>query len=374
MWPVSTKFLDYIRGPHQMTARIEVWVAGVQVNPALAYTDGEVTFDAERDVRGSLSATLQLFDRDLATDPLTEDRPLDIYGQELRPFRGVRYPDGTEEEVPLGRYIVDGFDYATRQTEVRVNATDHSLFVSDDRFLSPRNPTSAPMAKDYIQTLITETLPTATFTTADWDTAPTTTVPDSTVWDEDRWKACRELALSLGRDLYPGRDGVWRLAEIGDPNNLAIPVAWTVDTGPMGVLLQAQSSESREPIYNAVVARGESNGETPPVQAVAYHTDSESPARWGGPFGKKPRFYASPLLLDVDMCQKAADTLLARYLGVDRKLGLSTVPNPALDPGDVIDLVGERGTHDRYLVTSLGIPLQPDGTFTATARTQQPKD
>src|SRR5690606_24391248 len=101
----------------------------------------------------------------------------------------------------------------------------------------------------------------------------------------------RDLAESLGKLVWWDGEGTLRVADAPDAT---VPV-WHVRAGRHGVLVSAQRRVTRQGIYNAVVAQGEATSGTP-ARAVVVDDGPLSPTRWGGPFGKVPRFYSSPLL------------------------------------------------------------------------------
>jgi hypothetical protein len=125
-------------------------------------------------------------------------------------------------------------------------------------------------------------------------------------------------------------------------------------------------SVSNESVYNAVVALGgSSNSDIPPVSAVAIDDNPASPTRWGGPLGKKPKILEQDELLGtVELCQAKADLLLQYYVAESRTLDMTALPNPALEPGDVVAISMLDGTVENHLLVSTSIPLGI-GTWTA---------
>jgi hypothetical protein len=114
-----------------------------------------------------------------------------------------------------------------------------------------------------------------------------------------------------------------------------------------------------------------SESAVPPWSAVSYDLDPESPTVWGGPFGKKPLIYQDDLLDTKEKCQAKADELLAFYRAEDRYLDFSAIPNPALEPDDVVQVSMLDGTTENHLITRMTIPL---GLGAWTADTLSNKD
>jgi hypothetical protein len=153
---------------------------------------------------------------------------------------------------------------------------------------------------------------------------------------------------------------------------LADAAVWQVDAGASGVMVEAVRKTGRTQTYNAVVARGERLDGTLPVQATVVDSDSSSATWWDGPFGKKPRFYSSPLILDSGQAAGVAAALLAKVTGWTKVIVLDTPGNPALDASDVILVKYPDGSTESHIIDQLTIPLSPDGSMHITTRTYTP--
>jgi hypothetical protein len=95
-----------------------------------------------------------------------------------------------------------------------------------------------------------------------------------------------------------------------------------------------------------VVARGEPQDGTAPVQAVALDTDPSSPTYAGtgpgtSPYGRVTYFYSSPLLTTVPQAQSAANTILAENVGAGATYTLNVPYDPTISAGDVISVRGK---------------------------------
>jgi hypothetical protein len=120
-----------------------------------------------------------------------------------------------------------------------------------------------------------------------------------------------------------------------------------------GALLGSVVGESREAVYNAVTASGENlSDDFPPVTATVVDSDPTSPTRWDGPWGKRRRFYASPLLTSTGQASRAAAAILATSTGQARTLTISAVCNPALEDGDVIYHDGKLFIADSFSIST----------------------
>jgi hypothetical protein len=152
------------------------------------------------------------------------------------------------------------------------------------------------------------------------------------------------------------------------------PRSWDVAT--------TQSSISAAGDVGYVVTRGNANT-TPGPQfgvdslkctalaawySVAYDDDPRSPTYYLGPFGLVPRFVSNPLIKSQVMGDRVAATQLRNHLGVTRSVNFSAVPNPALDAGDVVEIVYENGLVENHVIDVVTIPLAPSGEMTGETR------
>lgn len=67
------------------------------------------------------------------------------------------------------------------------------------------------------------------------------------------------------------------------------------------------------------------------------------------------------------MCEKAAATILAKYSGANTSIDCEAVPNPCLDPGDLIKVTRPDTGTSLYRPLSVEIPLTVEGTVKLTA-------
>src|SRR5690606_29436988 len=110
---------------------------------------------------------------------------------------------------------------------------------------------------------------------------------------------------------------------------------------------------------NVVVARGEPQDGSTPVQAVAIDSDPSSPTYAGtgpgtSPYVRVTRFFSSPLIETVSQAQSAAETILAEHVGQGAGYTLLRPYDPTVDAGDVISVDGRALAVDAVTVDLLG--------------------
>lgn len=183
-------------------------------------------------------------------------------------------------------------------------------------------------------------------------------------WDlaADPWAAVQEIAAVMGAECYCDADGVFRIAELPDP--ATVEPVWTIAAGEGGVYISADRGMSLDGVHNAVLAYGE-NAEsgTAPVSSLVVDGDPDSPTYWGSAFGHRPAFYSSATLITTGQCTAAATLKLRAAQAPNASADISSLPNPALEPGDVIRALYPDGLKEIHQVASFTVPLEVGGDF-----------
>lgn len=360
MRDVSDRFLTTIRGSHNACFRARVCTTfQTGTNPAgteIPILGGDVLMAATADIRSTLDLTTS-YDW-----PRNAAGLLAPYGNEIYVERGIEYGNGQREWVGLGYFRIDTPDQDQAPGgPIQIAAPDRMAGIIDARFLTPRQFAATMTRGQLVQLLVQEVYPAATIS---WDS---TAVRDGQVGrsitaDRDRYATLRDLVTSLGKVGYWRYDGVFR---VETPPAISSTPSWDVSSGRNGVLVKLSRQITRVGIYNVVVSSGEATDTTPPVWAAVADLNPASPTYYRGRFGPVPRFYTSPFLTTVDQCRGASAVLLRKSLGLPYSLNLDAVPNPALEPDDVIRV----GT-ERHLVDTAKITLDPTTPITIQTRKQ----
>lgn len=375
MLAVSPGFLAALAAPQKVTCRAHADKGGVRLHNNVPIVGGYVEVDAGSITRRRL--TLEVAPQmntytyeDRPAMPTRDTDPLAPFGQELTVEWGLTYIGGVTEWLPLGVFRIDDVRGSLLgDTSVQITGVSREAHVADDRFSAPYT-ASSPSALSLIAALIHETLPTAEVVAqASMDRrVPTTT------WDEDRWGAITDLAESIAAVVYCDPYGRFVIADA--PTADTHPV-WMVAAGVGGVMVSAASSASRSSVYNRVVVRGESpSSDAPPVRGEATDTDPTSPTRWGDPlggsWGKRTRFMYLPTVTDSAQAATVARAALFRYVGAASTMDVTSVPNAALEAGDVVDYITDPrdigGSLRRHAVDSFRVPLLAGGAFPMATR------
>ena len=341
MRPVSSAFLDAVTGSHTMAIRARAVPYGqTGVTPTggvtLLATGGDVQYDAVADIRATIDLTISAIDPDTG-DPLwpaNASSVLTPYGaHELFVERGIAFGGGSIEYVGLGYFRIDNVDQPDAPDgPIRLSGKDRMSMVVDSKLTTPVVFSASDTVGDLVQTLIDGAIDGVTI---EWDdNTDSDPVGRSGFTDDDnRYGFFKEIITGVGKIGYFDHRGILVIRTPPDPRSRP---AWAVARGAGGVLVSASRSLSREGVANGVLATGESVDTEPPVSALVVDNDPFSPTYWGGPFGRIPRTYASPLLTSAAQCQLAAATVLRRSTGLPYNVDFTAVPNSALEVEDVI--------------------------------------
>ncbi|WP_406160994.1 DUF5047 domain-containing protein [Streptomyces canus] len=362
MYTVTPRFLETLTTSHSMVARADVHYAGALLKADIPIADGSVTIDRGSKIRRSLSLTVS----DPALLPWNAIDPLAVYGQTLVVSRGIRYSNGLSEMVPLGTFRIDEPQGDVHFGPVTLTGKSSECYIIDDKFLTPKTTRGYANCVDAMSALIRETLPDAVIVNA---TAggrnPAVAI---TTWDAnaDRWDAVQQIALSMQAEIYV--DALDRFVIADVPEVLSSRVVWDINEGEGGTLMSASRQMSRTAVYNAVVASGENTASnSAPVSAVAYDSSPTSPTRWGGPFGRVPKFISSSLWTTAGACQAAANYALFDAIAPNVTTSIDSIPNPALEGGDCLR-IGYASRKELFILQSATVPLTAEGSFSIGLR------
>lgn len=367
MRPVSDAFLRTVVGSHRVFARARVCETFQTGTAPTGYeipiVDGDVRADASADVRASLDlSTPGIDDSYRGMWPVRPDGLLAPYGNEVFVESGINYGNGTVEIVSLGYFRVD----STVQDDgpngvIRLTGSDRMAGIIDARLTTPIQFDAGTSVETVFEQLVHEVYPTASI---EYDfVASGSTFTTSHVAEEDRFGFLNDVAKSRGKIMYWDYRGVLRVESPPDPSTPVYEIA----TGRGGTLVRLTRSLSRQGVYNAVVARGESVEGEAPVTATVVDNNVTSPTYWNGKFGRVPRFYYSSFLTTYSQAVSAATSILQQAIGLPYSISLDAIPNPALEPYDPIRIVMPDST-DVHVIDSLTIPLTSERVMTGSTR------
>jgi hypothetical protein len=352
VYPVSDRFLQRITENHDPVTRVQLFLTDGRVVD-LEHTGGSVTVDRSQAIRRTCTVTCA----DPTRIPRTPADQLATYGARLQIRRGVDYGDGTQETVPLGVFRLDAVSGDVTQGPVTLQGKDLSAVVADDKFTAPYRVTGTVVSA--VSELIRRSLPTADVISSIVDGPIGTRIFDT---EADPWAGCQEIAAAAGAEVYANADGVFVIATL--PDLLTTDPVWSIEAAEGGAYISANRAMTSDNVYNGVLARGENTSDlVAPVQYLATDTDTGSPTYWGGPYGRRPMFHTSATLVSLSACQNAATLKLAQAKAPNASGDISSLPNPALEPGDVLRIAHEDGTRELHQAAAFTVPLDLGGDF-----------
>lgn len=355
MWAMrSARFDATVRQSATMIVLADVLSSGSLVQSGLAVSDGSVTHDRTQIVRRKLQ--LAIADPTLVPVDITD--LLQPYGNEIRVWSGFDYGDGSSELIPVGTFGIRTTAWDDPAGLLTVQASDRMQLVSDERFPVPRTLSGASIINT-IAALLAEVIPYAGFTSA---AGVVDALLPQYVTDNDRAGTIAALAGILGAEVVSDQLGDFIIQPVPDPDDTPV---WTVDAGANGVLVTAAPSVSRENVRNAMMVNGQATGAAPAPSSglnsagdpVCADYDPASPTYYYGPFGQVPGFITSSAFTSAAQCQVAGFAALLNYKGAVRSIDFSSLTQPALETGDVVQTVYSDGTREQHILDQLTTPL-----------------
>ena len=369
----TQRFLNELHGSHTVVSYVDI-TAPNQATKRLVATDGEINVDRTAQYRRA--GRIECIDPLLEYVPDGDFGELTPFGTEVRPYRGVRYSDGTEEVVPLGVFRISRSRFqessGNNSAGVRISLElfDRSRVVSRDKFINPYSIPQGSNVIDSIKVILARTFPDLQY---DSISSPlTTTAPIVYNTSDDPWVAVTDLATSVGCEIYFDVNGWVVIAPPTDIDALPAPDFEYVE-GPRSTMIDLSKEFSDEPGFNGVIVTGESHSdELPPVRAEAWDMEPSSPTYRYGPYGEVPQFTTDNNVKTVEDAQKVADSLLKGMIGFSSQLSVSSWTNPALEAGDVVQVKRLRlGVDELYAVDAFTVPLRKDGVQSLKLRTRR---
>lgn len=367
MKSVSPSFLAAVASSHNIALHVDAYYDGELIVADLPVTEGTVKLTRTDMVRAVLDCTIADPIGDLV--PRRKADALNVYGQELHVRAGVEWPT-REETVSLGWFRIQSFkaderwtlapnevDWIRSGANIVVSGMDRMAKVVDDRFVTQLQPVPGNSCLDEIIRLVSGIVPVGAI---DADVyAADRTAPIGLVYEEDRAEAIAKLAASINAYCYIDGDGSLRVR-----STTPIDSGLVIGAGTSGVAISIDTTNSRDGIYNAVVAKGEDGASVAPYQSVAYDRDPSSPTHWDGPFGHVPGFFSSPFITTQNAADTSARTRLINLKKEqEQQFSVSIVPNQAIEPDDIFTLVLPSQVGVKVKVVEATIPLGPQAAM-----------
>lgn len=382
MWPVSDAYQEVLAGPHRIEQVADVLVGDEVAYYGLPVTGGSITVSSRQRTRRSCDLTItphlpistyeQIPALAASVTGVDGTHPLRWTGPEIHVRRGLRYPSGDVEWVPVGVFRIDGgMGSLVQGSAVQVSGVSRESWLTDDNRSGGVYTTTGGTATSLIRARILATAPGAEILIS---TRQDRIVPASSADDADAWATVERLAESIGAVAYCDAAGRFIVTDQPNKNTAASSL---IRAGVGGTLVTADGGGDRTDVVTGVTVTGATpTGSATPLVGTAYNDDVTSPTRRGDPstglFGWAMLHLSDPTLLTHADCQRVAAAELAKRTGALTGIGLSAIPMAHLEALDVIDIAtdGDRipETVSRHVVDSYTLDLAAGGGFSITTR------
>lgn len=348
-------------GTYQPIVVVDAFLGGKLMAANIPVISGSLAITGGQNIRSRLTMTVADASGLLTPKP---GAPLSPWGGELHVKAGVmvgQIPElvslgwfpimtatTTEEWVTYYRPQEPDRPYrVSRGLSVAVEAVDRAQIISDARFEDRVQPSHSSVL-DEIATLLRGVVP---FRVPGGITDHQ--IPSGTTYDDDRLGTFAKLANVCNCDPIIDPNGIATLL----PQAPTTAPVWTIGAGTDGTLVAFSRKLDRDKIYNAVIARTAESTSGLYLQGRAVVTDG--PLRYDGPLGRIPYFESLPVVTTQAAINRAAATTLARLTTRrTQSVDITTVPNYALEVGDVITLECPYGFINGE-ITVITYPLVP---------------
>jgi hypothetical protein len=364
VWPRSERWDATVTRTHDLLAYADFLVDGDVLLSTFDNLDIGLVAGSVRVAEGAIrrTASVSLVDSAGLLVPVVEKNLIIPGTCELRLWAGVRYWDYTPAEkhfgddteyVPIFTGPILDYDLSN-YPQVELTCSDRMWYVQRP-FSTPYTVVAGQAIDDAIESLLKAKVPPAKLEVNLPISNHTTSL---LVYDEqaDPADALRSLGTASGWTVYVDSMGTF-VAE-DEPELDESHAVMTYEAGPSGALIRPNVTGSVQNVINTWIVTGESPSETALTPwAKVVDDDPTSPTYVRGTYDEQPRFIHSPILKTDAQCLLAANTYRKREGGIADSVSVTVLPNPALEKGDVVKVVG--GLVDRYvIVDSFELNLQ----------------
>ncbi|ALE74940.1 hypothetical protein AD006_01195 [Pseudonocardia sp. EC080610-09] len=350
-------------------ARIVDETPSFGLNPAgeeIPILSGDVKLEAFSDIKSTLDLEVpgEWFDKVLP------------FGKELFVERGVDYGDGSVEWIGLGYFRIDDIDQDDAPDgPIKISGTDRISRMMENRTLWAAPPTLPSYPAQTLKVAFDRWINADPHNTGN----PNQDGYGMFLFDivPINWLALNPNSYGTGGAMVEDSTYEWcqnRLSEIGPftmrfnhKGELDIistdvttkPVVYKATPGEN--LIKWSRGVSRDGVAN-IVTVSSSDPEYPGVFFVGYN---QAPMfGWTTEFGQVVSRYSSPILKTNAAAESAAFTRLSKMAAPSVASSVMVIPNPALEPLDVIEVTPEVGIAQKHYIDSVTIPLSVEREVT----------
>jgi hypothetical protein len=370
----SDRFNAAIVGSHRIATMVELYMADTLVatykddDPYNYVTGGFITMDRAATPRRSGYITLTdaspsgvLVPSGLSTDQLN------VLGAEFRPYRGITFPDGTKEYVPLGVFLITNLEVAESGNGMYMKAQgyDRSRRVKRGGFVDVFAVAAGTNYVTAIQQILSQAYPQIQY----GNVASTTYTTPLLVYTpgKDPWAAATDMATAIGYELYFDPHGQCNIMPPRDLSSVSTPDFFYTE-GANATFMSEQIYYDADEKPNWIIVTGEAPGNVP-IKAEAKDTNTASPTYIYGPYGKNVKAITASDINSLAVAQARANNELALALGGAQMVYLTTVPNPAMDIDTLCRLTRAKAKlNGDFVMEQMTIPMSAEAAASVGLR------
>lgn len=382
--PPAAVIAELTSGLVRINRRVEIYESdGVTpfdiTNWNARLVDGSITIDRDRDERRSCDFLLDNTDGALINDPYDGF----WYDKILKAFWGIRYYDSDPAvmrwkrwETQIGEFMIDRLDEDRFPNAVKATGRDYAKKCIMSKLSTSLSFSTGLRVEDIIRALaancgITKFAMPITNQAYQRDLVFTR--------GQDRWEVMKQLADTIGYEVYFRADGALTMRPYPDPTTSAIAWSFSQDYGGTLVKYSRSSNDSRmfNHVYVSGAALGADVGDGNPddapasevIFAEAKNTDPSSPTRIAR-VGDRVQEFESDLFTSVAQAQSYANTMLSIGALEEYTMSFESAIIPWLDGSDIVEIVEDNVTDftpRRFLLSAFTLPMKL-GPMSGTAR------
>lgn len=369
MYAVSDEFLVSVKNSGLRKTVVDVYYGSTTPIAAnVPVTECTISADRTADIRRAGTITVSSYDVSSAIF-------LPV-GTEIAIRSGVVFPDGTEELVPMGVFIVE-----TNSVQDGIGKTismsfnDRGKALTDLPSLFPQTfQLAGKLASELIIHYSDYAFIGKWYTPTIFQDAslPDYKIPGGFLLEGTHWEIIQKLAEGMGGEAFFNTDGdlvIQPVPSISSSTSVGDTVL-TIGAGEGGALIEANRTRSRSDTYNIVAFYGAQTAAGAQARAYIYDSNPASPTYYWGNFGKKSIRFDNEMLITNAQCLSAATAKLADLTGLSRNVSFGMLFNPALDPGDIVLFDFLTATSEIHMIDSLAFDLT-SGAMSGQTRTVQ---
>lgn len=362
MFPSSDRFSRSIQRSHDVATTCTVVDANDTPVASLDVIGGNVSLDATQATRRQ--CTLDLQD---PTGEIVPDLPTDFLqpysGYYLQIARGISWRDGTSEMFPLGTFASFNPDIKDNGNSlaIKVNGFDRSKIISATRWTDPYPITDGTPLGDAVRNAIDNRMPGLRYNLEPTNyIVPATTLGLST--QNDPWADIVGIASAGGMDLFFDANDIVTMRTI--PDYTLGSIVRYFEEGPNCTVTEFDRVNSADEMYTGVIVYSEGSGVTVPIRVAVWDPTTDL---------RIPYFFPTALITTEAQALQTGQSLLRRVGRSKFSVGLSIIPDPRHELGDIINIKRTRmKLNDAFVVNTATIPLDSNSTMhlgTAPRRT-----